>query len=53
MGQVVCCQYFGKSVTINGANYSVEKTIGEGGKSLNKARFTFDITYFLSFLDKM
>ena len=34
MGQIICCQYLGKTVTINGTTYSVEKTIGEGGFKL-------------------
>jgi len=33
MGQLMCCQYVGKSVTINGTTYSVDKTIGEGAFS--------------------
>ena len=35
MGQLMCCQYVGKSVTVNGTTYSVDKTIGEGGSVLS------------------
>jgi len=31
MGQILCCQYLGKTVSVNDVTYSIEKTIGEGG----------------------
>lgn len=33
MGQILCCSYLGKTVTINNVSYSIEKTIGEGAFS--------------------
>ena len=47
MGQVICCQFLGKTVTVNGVTYSVEKTIGEGGLSLSNCNYNFFVILHL------